>query len=335
MVTRIPGIAGPANFQRRLEVGLKTRGIGVSYDLRDEPYEVVLVIGATRNLLGLWRVRKRGIPVVQRLNGMNWIHRRIPTGLRHSVRAEINNLLLRTIRKAMSDHVIYQSQFAKGWWEGAHGESAIASSVVYNGVPLDVFTHDGDHDRPIDRIVVLMVEGNLGGGYEVGLEMGVQLTSRLQSLRKGKIELRVAGNVAPQVQSKWDTRDTPNLEWLGLIPTEQISRLDRSAHVLYSSDLNPACPNAVLEALASGLPVVAYDTGALPEIVIDNAGKLASYGGDPWSLDPPDVDALVEAAMEVLDNQEEYRIGARARAEAQFGIDQMVDGYLHVFRNML
>jgi glycosyltransferase involved in cell wall biosynthesis len=318
-----------------MEVGLKKRGIGVSYDLRDEPYEVVLVIGATRNLLGLWRVRKRGIPVVQRLNGMNWIHRRVPTGLRHYVRAEMNNLLLRTIRRTMSDHVIYQSHFAKGWWEDAHGESAIASSVVYNGVPLDVFTHDGDHDRPLDRTVILMVEGNLSGGYEVGLEMGVHLVSKLQSLRKGKVELRVAGKVDPQVQSKWDDRDIPNIQWLGLVPTEQISRLDRSAHVLFSSDLNPACPNAVLEALACGLPVVAYDTGALPEIVIGNAGKLASYGGDPWSLDTPDVDALVEAVLVVLDNQKQYRIGARARAEDQFGLNQMVDGYIHVFRNML
>ena len=49
MVTRIPGIAGPANFQRRLEHGLNRRGIHVSYNMTEDDYDLLLVIGATRN----------------------------------------------------------------------------------------------------------------------------------------------------------------------------------------------------------------------------------------------------------------------------------------------
>ena len=107
MVTRIPGIAGPANFQKRLETGLSRYGIKVSYDLSDRPYEVILVIGATRKLIGLRQARMRGIPIIQRLNGMNWIHRRVQTGLKHYFRAEFNNLLLRTIRTNLANCVIY------------------------------------------------------------------------------------------------------------------------------------------------------------------------------------------------------------------------------------
>ena len=49
----------------------------------DDPSDAILVIAGTRNLLPLWRARRRGVRIVQRLDGINWIHRRRHTGLRH------------------------------------------------------------------------------------------------------------------------------------------------------------------------------------------------------------------------------------------------------------
>jgi len=92
--------------------------------------------------------------------------------------------------------------------------------------------------------------------------------------------------------------------------------------------MNAACPNSTIEALACGLPVVAFDTGALPELVTGGAGRIVPYGGDPWKLDPPDVVALARAAAEVLENQTRFRAGARQRAEDAFGLERMVTGYL-------
>jgi glycosyltransferase involved in cell wall biosynthesis len=74
--------------------------------------------------------------------------------------------------------------------------------------------------------------------------------------------------------------------------------------------------------------VVALDTGALAEMVQDDAGRITPYGGDAWKLDPPDLDGLAHAAAEVLQDQGRFRAAARRRAEAAFGIDAMVDGYL-------
>ena len=99
-----------------------------------------------------------------------------------------------------------------------------------------------------------------------------------------------------------------SLSWAGLLPLDQIPQLDRSSHLLYSSDINPACPNSVIEALACGLPVVAFDTGALPEIVLDGSGLVVPYGGDPWKLASPDIAALAQAAIAVLANQDRYRL---------------------------
>jgi glycosyltransferase involved in cell wall biosynthesis len=115
-----------------------------------------------------------------------------------------------------------------------------------------------------------------------------------------------------------------------VLPHEQIPALDRSAHLLYSADLNAACPNSVIEALACGLPVAAFATGALPELVTGDSGRVVLYGGNPWRLDRPDIPALAQVAAEIFRDQLRFRKAARQRAEEAFGLDRMVDRYLDV-----
>jgi glycosyltransferase involved in cell wall biosynthesis len=89
----------------------------------------------------------------------------------------------------------------------------------------------------------------------------------------------VVGRVRPETQAIWQQRSSVPIVWAGLQPAERIPELDRSAHLLYSADLNAACPNSVIEALACGLPVLAFDTGALQELVVGDAGRVVPYGG--------------------------------------------------------
>ncbi len=324
-MTRLGGVAGPAAFQRRLASGLQVQGIDVSYSLADRPYETVLVIGGTRRLGGLLRARQSGARIVQRLDGINWLHRQTKTGGRHYLRAEANNLLVRVIRNRLADRLVYQSEFARRWWEQRHGTTASPAVVVHNGVPLQVYTPDGDDQRPREAARLLMVEGNFAGGYEFGLGSGVGLAGRLAARLNRTVELTIAGNAR---RPPADPPDRVRLDWRGLVDPDQIPALDRSAHLLFAADLNPACPNAAIEAMACGLPVIAFETGALPELVQGDAGRLAPYGGDPWKLENPDLEALVQAGEEVLRDQPRFRAGARARAEAAFGLERMVNGYL-------
>ena len=323
---RIAGVAGPAGFQRRLASGLAARGVGVGYGLETAPGDVVLVIGGTRDLPGLWRTRRRGALILQRLNGMNWVHRRRRTGLRHFLRAELNNALLRLIRDRLATVVVYQSRFAQGWWERVHGAAPVRSAVIHNGVPLDEYAPEAGEGPVREPIRLLMVEANLAGGYEVGLEWAAAWAPLVQSALGGRVELAVAGRVPERARVLAESR-LP-VRWLGVVEPERIPRLDRSAHVLFSADVMPACPNAVIEALACGLPVVSFDTGALPELVTGDAGRVVPYGGDPWHLETPDLQALARATVEVVRDQPKYRAGARARAEAGLGLDPMVDGYM-------
>jgi glycosyltransferase involved in cell wall biosynthesis len=328
---RIPGAAGPANFQRRLETGMRARGIDVTYDPQDGSLDALLVVGGTRHLNSLRSVRRRGVPIYQRLNGMNWIHRRLRTGLRHYLRAEASNLLLRIVRDRFADAVIYQSAFARGWWEGVCGAAPGTASIVHNGVPLDGWSPDGPEKPPEGRTRLLVVEGNLAGGYEHGLEAAFALGAMLKARVGSPVEVVVAGSAPQALRQDWQGHTSVEVTWLGLVPPSEIPALDRGAHLLCAADLNPACPNAVIEALACGLPVVSFDTGGLSELVTGESGRLALYGGDPWRLDPPDLEALTRAALEILADLPRFRRGARARAEAGLGLDVMVEGYLRAF----
>jgi len=336
------------SFQYKLADGLQARGIQVCQDLSDTPYQAVLVIGGTRALAGLWRLRRQGIPVVQRLDGMNWLHRLSgvrQAGWRHYLRAEYGNRLLALIRSRLACRVVYQSEFARRWWERLHGTLPVENQVIHNGVDLHSYSPTGVGAPPADRWRLLMVEGSLMGGYEQGLQAAVDLALQLAALLSAPgcpveprpVELLVAGRVSESVRRQWQGRlegargRLPvSLSWAGLVPLDQIPRLDRTAHLLYSSDIHPACPNSVIEALACGLPVIAFDTGALPELLQGDSGLVVPYGGDPWKLEPPDVPALAQAALAVLADQPRFRRAARLRAEAAFGLDRMVEKYLDV-----
>lgn len=339
------------SFQGKLAKALNQRGIEVSCQLEDSPFEAVLVIGGTRQVGLLHRIRRQGIPIIQRLDGMNWLHRISNpgnagvSGVRHFLRAEYGNLVLRFIRSRLADRIIYQSEFVRAWWERKHGDTSAPNSVIHNAVDLEVFSPGGPHRRPDGFYRVLMVEGSLLGGYEIGLVSGLQLVEGIaagyESGNGHKVELMVAGRVSPNVQSeseRWckhsPEADNISLTWAGLVPHETIPELDRSAHILFSADLNAACPNSVIEALACGLPVVAFDTGALPELVQGDSGRIVPYGGDPWNLDPPDIQGLIKAAQSILDDQDRFRKAARERAEAAFDLEVMVENYLKVlFQN--
>jgi glycosyltransferase involved in cell wall biosynthesis len=236
--------------------------------------------------------------------------------------------MLTLIRNRLADRVVYQSRFSRRWWERERGKTPVPDCTIHNGVDLDQFTPSGKHNRPQDRFRILMVEGNLGGGYETGLQTGVELANRAALWLEKPVELVVAGKVSPALSSRWQKHSRSPVYFTGPLDNLQIPELDRSAHLFYSGDLNPACPNSVIEALACGLPVAAFDTGAIPELVIQNAGQVVPYGGDPWKLEKADVDGLVSAAVKILEDQDAYRSAARARAERGLGLDKMVDAYL-------
>jgi len=329
ILPEVTGIGGMATFRHRFEIGLSRRGVEISHDPLDDN-DAVLIIAGTRRLIPLLQARRRGARIVQRLDGINWVHRKRRTGVRHFVRAEYGNLLLAFIRSRVATSILYQSEFTRGWWQVWYGKPAAASSVVHNGVDLDEYRPLSAPNKAGGSCKLLVVEGSLGGGYDMGLENALELSRILSQQHGFPVELFVVGKIHPRHQEAVSSRAAVPIVWAGVVPRARIPDIDRAAHLFFSADLNPACPNAVIEALACGLPVVAFDTGALRELVVGDAGRVVPYGGDPWRLDTPDVQSLAAAAAEILRDRPRFCRQARAHAEQALGLERMIDGYLKV-----
>ncbi len=327
IIPKVDGLAGGASFRLKFEDGVRARGVEVTRDLT-ESADAVLVLAGTRYLFPLWKARSRGQRIVQRLDGINWVHKKRNTGLKHYLRAEYGNLNLAFIRSRIATKIIYQSEFSRNWWEDWYGKTRVPFSVIHNGVDLKTYSSGELPANPPYKL--LLVEGNLGDGYEMGLDNAIRLTEILQGKHALPVQLMVVGKISEGHRKQVESKTHISIQWIGSVPREQIPEIDRSAHIFFSADLNAACPNSVIEALACGLPVVAFDTGALNELVLGDSGRVVSYGGNPWKIDPPDVESLADASVEVLRNQSHFRKSAREQAEKSLGLNMMVDKYLEV-----
>jgi glycosyltransferase involved in cell wall biosynthesis len=320
---RPPSIGGPGSFQTRFEAAMRKRGWKVVYP--DEPTtpEVVVVVGGTVKLWWLLCCKMQGARIVLRLGGIDWQHRVVWGGLKHWLRVELTNLFVRVIRKWFADVVIYQSQFVQDWWARTYGPSEIPSHVIYNGVDLEEYSPKRMQEKAAGSDEVICLEGNISG------ELAVHF---LNAVRQWPVS--VYGNIWADVREAVDERVRPNVSLLGAIPCDAVPKIFRGRKVLLNLDTNAACPNAVIEALASGTPVVGYDTGSLSELVGTDGGRLIPYGADAWKLEMPNLEALEPAIAEVFNSYEHYSRGARLRAEKLFGLDEMVDKYIGVIESV-
>ena len=108
---------------------------------------------------------------------------------------------------------------------------------------------------------------------------------------------------------------------------EQVPAWLRAADLFVMPTLAEGSPNAVLEAMACGLPVVSSDIPALREAVPPEAGRL---------VDPLDVRALGAAIGALVDDVElRTRMGRAARARAEsFSLANRADRILHWLRDL-
>jgi glycosyltransferase involved in cell wall biosynthesis len=99
-----------------------------------------------------------------------------------------------------------------------------------------------------------------------------------------------------------------------------------SLDIMVSSSRQEGLPMAILEGMASGLPLVATSVGAVPSVVLnDRTGIL---------VPPEDTDSLAAGITKLLHDAELRRClgaGARRLIEEEFSAERMMAEYLRVY----
>ncbi|HVR74562.1 MAG TPA: glycosyltransferase [Planctomycetota bacterium] len=152
--------------------------------------------------------------------------------------------------------------------------------VVPLGVNLDIFRPRAGGARPavpgVDptRPVILHV-----GRLSAEKDLDVLYDAHAILLRQCGAQLVVAGDGPLRRQAARLARSRAGFVYLGICPYgEQLAQLYRSADVLAVPGRNESFSLIVLEAFASGLPVVAVSQGGPSEICRPGLGELARPG---------------------------------------------------------
>ena len=140
------------------------------------------------------------------------------------------------------------------------------------------------------------------------LDRFIALVARLQASLGLPVRGLIAGDgpLRPRLEQQAAELGllTSGIEFLGTVP--DTAEFYRRADVLVLTSLHEGTPNAVMEAMASGLPVVATRVGGVPDLVADGETGLLA--------DADDLNGLVDAAAALLrDPAARAEMGLRAR----------------------
>ncbi len=317
---------GPASFQRKLAAGLSSRGLHACYDPQETQLDALLLINASRHVSDLWRAKRQGVPIVQRLGAPFPSSRPCECSLARRMRVWLGMRNVAYVRSHVAAGVVYQSHFVENCWNTIRGTIRKPSKVIYNGVDLSHFSPEGPRHASKAKVCIISVEGTQPGPED---HPAVPLAERL--IAKGlDVELLVFGESRAGTAQLWDRYSFASVR--GLVPNADLAFFYRGSTLFISVDVIAACPNSVVEALACGTPVLGYAAGVLPEMLDCGAGRCVPVKGDPWKGEHPgNVDGLVDAALEIIEDNAAFRVNARKLAESRYGLDRMVDEYVEFF----
>lgn len=246
-----------------------------------------------------------------------------------------NQLLRATIEQA--DHIVYQSRFCQVSAERFLSPPNVPSEVIYNPVDTRLFRPIAFSMKP--RNLTLLLGGNQNERYRLALALQT-LKVILQNNPDAK--LIVTGHLwNPEAEAISWTRSflqehdlVDKVTFTGAYSQKQAPMLFNQAHILLHTQYNDASPTLVLEAMASGLPVVYLGSGGTPELV-DKAG-IGVFVEPSWEqINLPDSDEMGKAVLQIMSSYEEFSANARERAINQFSLETFIEKHRRIFEKVL
>ena len=144
------------------------------------------------------------------------------------------------------------------------------------------------------------------------------------------VQLSIAGDGALMCSLKnlaGQLRLTDRVNFVGRVEPEDIPQLYRNSHIFVMSSTREGMSNAMLEAMASGLPIVTRRCQGVEELITDNGIVLEDSRPE----------SIAEAVRRLLADRRMYEkmcVAARERAE-EFSWAHVAEQYLDCYRRLL
>lgn len=196
--------------------------------------------------------------------------------------------------------------------------------IIPNGVDLERYTPAPRQWEPTRLLFVGRIV------YQKGLDL---LLPALSKIKGTPWELALAGD-GPERDNLQDMAENlqinGRLKFLGWLSRANVQRQYQQANLFVFPSRHEGMPNAILEAMASGLPVVATRIAGNEELVVH---------GETGLLVPPEDSQHLQKALEELlpDVDLRQRLGAagRERTEALYSWSHTGDRYLELLQQIV
>lgn len=187
---------------------------------------------------------------------------------------------------------------------------------VYHGLPLQRFPAGASWaERPYLAFLGRMSRDKRPDrAIEIARRAGLPLK---MAAKVGEDDVKFfREEIEPQIDGR-------QIEFLGEIGEEEkIAFLSHAAALLFPIDWPEPFGMAVIEAMACGTPVIAWNQGAMPEII--------EQGQTGFVVDS------IEQAVEAVGRLREFEPAqVRQAAERRFSVERMIDDYEEIYRRMI
>jgi glycosyltransferase involved in cell wall biosynthesis len=143
--------------------------------------------------------------------------------------------------------------------------------------------------------------------------------------------VRIAHREAAEVLAAAGVGD--RVELVGTFTQREAPALYHRADLLVHPHYNDVCPTVVLEAMASGLPVVFSASGGTPELV--GGGGLGVPAPEDFEHDhPPEPEALARAILQAAERRDDLAAAARQRAVDHFDLKPWIEHHRRLFAKL-
>jgi sugar transferase (PEP-CTERM/EpsH1 system associated) len=247
---------------------------------------------------------------------------------------------LRRLYKPLVHRYIPLSRHLEGYLRERISVPEARITRICNGVDTAVF-HPGPAGKgelkgcPFGNDAGAVVVGTVGRMHGVKDQINLVrafmkvLEQRPDFRERGRLVLAGDGPLRAEAASMLGAAGLEHLAWL---PGERsdIAEILRGLDIFVLPSKAEGISNTILEAMATGLPVIATEVGGNPELVVDGTtGRL---------VPKEDPDAIATALLDYLDHPELIAAHGKAglaRVREGFSLDGMVDRYTAVYDELL